>query len=150
MGVSSSSELTAGSASRRLTIGNVGFGRLYMHGHPRQIVGLPVEATTKSGQKPSWTLPIAWACSDIRAPRLRIRSADLDPGYGSPMWLWGNGQYGSPPSVLRLSHAYRHFRPFRKKKDMFLFTNPSARAGYDTRSIFKRSLTGFNSEFSFS
>ena len=33
---------------------------------------------------------------------------------------------------------------------MVLFTNPSARAGYDTRSIFKRSLTGFNSEFSFS
>ena len=31
-----------------------------------------------------------------------------------------------------------------------IFTNPSARAGYDTRSIFKRSLTGFNSEFSFS
>ena len=31
-----------------------------------------------------------------------------------------------------------------------LFTNPSARAGYDTRLIFKRSLTGFNSEFSFS
>ena len=29
------------------------------------------------------------------------------------------------------------------------FTNPSARAGYDTRSIFKQSLTGFNSEFSF-
>ena len=31
-----------------------------------------------------------------------------------------------------------------------LFTNASARAGYDTRSIFKRSLTGLNSEFSFS
>ena len=31
-----------------------------------------------------------------------------------------------------------------------LFTNPSARAGYVTRSIFKRSLTGLNSEFSFS
>ena len=28
--------------------------------------------------------------------------------------------------------------------------NPSARAGYDTRSIFKRSLTSLNSEFSFS
>ena len=28
--------------------------------------------------------------------------------------------------------------------------NPSARAGYDTRSIFKRCLTGLNSEFSFS
>ena len=34
--------------------------------------------------------------------------------------------------------------------EIILFTNPSARAGYDTRSIFKRSLTGFNSEFSFS
>ena len=31
-----------------------------------------------------------------------------------------------------------------------LFTNPSARTGYDTRSIFKRSLTGLNTEFSFS
>ena len=31
-----------------------------------------------------------------------------------------------------------------------LFTNPSVRVGYDTRSIFMRSLTGFNSEFSFS
>ena len=28
--------------------------------------------------------------------------------------------------------------------------NPSARVGYDTRSIFKRSLMGLNSEFSFS
>ena len=35
-------------------------------------------------------------------------------------------------------------------KSMILFTNPSTRAGYDTRSIFKRSLTGLNSEFSFS
>ena len=33
---------------------------------------------------------------------------------------------------------------------LILFTNPSARAGYNTRSIFKRSLTGLNSEFSFS
>ena len=31
-----------------------------------------------------------------------------------------------------------------------IFTNPSARAGFDTRSIFKRILTGLNSEFSFS
>ena len=31
-----------------------------------------------------------------------------------------------------------------------IFTNPSAWAGYDTRSIFKRSLTDLNSEFSFS
>ena len=32
---------------------------------------------------------------------------------------------------------------------LFIFTKPSARAGYDTRSIFKRSLTGLNSDFSF-
>ena len=36
-----------------------------------------------------------------------------------------------------------------RSKCMILFTQP-LRAGYDTRSIFKRSLTGFNSEFSFS
>ena len=30
----------------------------------------------------------------------------------------------------------------------FIFTNPSTRAGYGTRSFFKRSLTGLNSEFS--
>ena len=33
---------------------------------------------------------------------------------------------------------------------LILFTHPSARAGYDTRSVFKRSLTGLNSQFSFS
>ena len=32
---------------------------------------------------------------------------------------------------------------------IYIFTNPSARAGYDTRSIFMRSWTGLNSEFSF-
>ena len=35
-------------------------------------------------------------------------------------------------------------------KILIIFTNPSALAGYDTRSIFKRSLIGLNSEFSFS
>ena len=33
---------------------------------------------------------------------------------------------------------------------MIIFTDPSARAGYDTRSIFKRIFTGLDSEFSFS
>ena len=32
---------------------------------------------------------------------------------------------------------------------LYIFTNRVARAGYDTRSIFKRSLTSLNSEFSF-
>ena len=34
--------------------------------------------------------------------------------------------------------------------DIIIFTNPSTRAGYETRSIFKQSLTDFNSELSFS
>ena len=33
---------------------------------------------------------------------------------------------------------------------IYIYTNSSAQAGYDTRSIFKWSLTGLNSEFSFS
>ena len=37
-----------------------------------------------------------------------------------------------------------------KSDCVIIFTNPSARAGYDTRSVFKRSLTGLNSECSFS
>ena len=37
-----------------------------------------------------------------------------------------------------------------KNLDTSIFINPSTRAEYDTRSIFKRSLAGFNSEFSFS
>ena len=36
------------------------------------------------------------------------------------------------------------------RSEMNLFANPFARAGYDTRSIFKQSSTGLNSEFSFS
>ena len=36
------------------------------------------------------------------------------------------------------------------KSSLSYLPNPSARARYDTRSIFKRSLAGLNSEFSFS
>ena len=37
-----------------------------------------------------------------------------------------------------------------RSRVLSIFTNPSARTGYDTRSIFKWSLTSVNSEFSFS
>ena len=33
---------------------------------------------------------------------------------------------------------------------IYIYTKPTAWAGYDTRSIFKRSLTDLNLEFSFS
>ena len=52
---------------------------------------------------------------------------------------------------LSLSHTHTYICiGFSAYIIMILFTNPSARAGYNTRSIFKRSLTGLNSEFSFS
>ena len=41
-------------------------------------------------------------------------------------------------------------RNLRQEMYFIIFTNPSAWAGYDTRSILKRSLTGLSSEFSFS
>ena len=55
--------------------------------------------------------------------------------------------------VLPSSHMTSHrdlSHETGRKFGLILFTNPSARAGYDTRSIFKWSLTGLNSEFSFS
>ena len=36
------------------------------------------------------------------------------------------------------------------KPFLYVFTNPCAQAGYDTRPIFKQSLLGWNSEFFFS
>ena len=65
---------------------------------------------------------------------------------------------GSPPcKILRTILEVDQWRtstnrPKNKKTNehVYIFTNPSARAGYDTRLIFKRSLTGLNSEFSFS
>ena len=54
--------------------------------------------------------------------------------------------------ALRVVYKVKIFKKSEKlnKYLKVLFTNPSTRAGYDTRSIFKRSLTGLNSEFSFS
>ena len=43
-----------------------------------------------------------------------------------------------------------YIRNYKPDISIIIFTNPSARAGYDTRSIFQQSLTGLNSEFSFS
>ena len=51
-------------------------------------------------------------------------------------------------NLLCSSMAY--YRGSRLFQRVFIFTNPSARAGYDTRPIFKRNLTGLNLEFSFS
>ena len=54
-------------------------------------------------------------------------------------------------TLKKVKELKKHEKKKKKKKtDVILFTNPSARAGYDTKSIFKRSLTDLISEFSFS
>ena len=49
-----------------------------------------------------------------------------------------------------LSFNSQYNSSIKKKKSTPIFTNPSGRAGHDTKSIFKQNLTGLNSGFSFS
>ena len=61
---------------------------------------------------------------------------------------WGAGGIG-----LHVNADKTEFMCFNQRGNIStlnIFTNPSARAGYDTRSFLKRSLAGLNSEFSFS
>ena len=55
-------------------------------------------------------------------------------------------------SISEKSNCFMIFtQPLRSGRIcIYIFTTHPALAGYDTRSIFKRSLTGLNSEFSFS
>ena len=62
-------------------------------------------------------------------------------------WIIPNGDNLSVPSYIYPSIYVMLFTSI--YPSMYL-PNPSTQAGYDTRSIFKRSLTGLNSEFSFS
>ena len=71
--------------------------------------------------------------------RWRERLREIRAG-SATSWWWMAYQ---PSWVIKYqSHPCRRI--------VIIFTNPYARAGYDTRSIFKRSLTGLNSKFSFS
>ena len=53
----------------------------------------------------------------------------------SRIWIW----------IARFISSHEHLYYL-----LYIFTNPSTQAGYDITSIFKRSLAGLNSEFSFS
>ena len=57
---------------------------------------------------------------------------------------------GRHNSFLRIAPLYFWYSPVLYIYKIIIFTNPTARVGYDTRSIFKWSLMGLNSEFSFS
>ena len=65
---------------------------------------------------------------------------------GIRIWFkvgWLVGRFCCIFNVQLQSFLYKHTFYL----TLIIFTNPSARAGYDTRSIFKRSLTGLISEF---
>ena len=64
--------------------------------------------------------------------------------YKLPLEIW-DGIYFLPCAGQKNNHLHNEFRNY-----LSYLPNPSARAGYDTRSIFKWSLTGLNSEYSFS
>ena len=57
----------------------------------------------------------------------------------------GPGEQGSIPSrvISKTQKLVLDANLLSTQHYKVLFTNPSTRAGYDTRSIFKRSLTGF-------
>ena len=89
-----------------------------------------------------------WLCHDTDTQHINIAELNI-PLKCIDLSLWWKAK------VLHLVtdsiHTYHWINKIlRGKLWKVLFTNPSARAGYDTRSIFKRSLTGLNSEFSFS
>ena len=57
------------------------------------------------------------------------------------------------PEAMNVREKWREVRDIRASGTTWWWSylpNPSARVGYDTRSTFKRSLAGLNSEFSFS
>ncbi len=62
--------------------------------------------------------------------------------------VWETGVQSQVESYQRLKKRYL-ISPC-LTLSIIIFTNPSAQAGYDTRSIFKQSLTGLNIVFSFS
>ena len=82
------------------------------------------------------------------APVFNIITVGMVTFRQSPCWY-----YPWADIILSISSDTQHLWTwwhFGEHTGLIIFTNPSARAGYDTRSIFKWTLTGLNSEFSFS
>ena len=109
----------------------------------------------QDGPKTVWSIPYGSVASffpSLKQNFIAYRSSKMS---SRPDWIfeihqaWQSGfswvHYNSccswlfEPEIIKIGQS----------SHMILFTNPSARAGYDTRSIFKQSLTGLNSEFSF-
>ena len=84
-----------------------------------------------------------------------MRRWGCSPGYlGNKKFLfiaiYLNSSLTRKNSTYRTVWLYKLCTNTWLRLSLIIFTNPSARAGYDSKSIFKRSLTGLNSQFSFS
>ena len=81
----------------------------------------------------------AWFGSENADPMLLEEETDTSPPGSVYLFL--------PPTTQDLTQGQwpecRFIVGVKGGGSRVLFTNPSARAGYDTRSVFKRSLTGF-------
>ena len=83
----------------------------------------------------------SWRCKSSQHRKIMCLSPHVELPLNSKCFV------PEPISCFRIMFIYMFMNIL---WTLCIFTNPSARAGYDTRSIFKRSLTGLNSEFSFS
>ena len=81
--------------------------------------------------------PVGWGCKIHRLHHCReVKLPHVCPAYDTKQ---SNGKASIMLKLCRMRCVFLLYLP-----------NPSVRAGYGTSSIFKRSLTGLNSEFSFS
>ena len=85
-----------------------------------------------------------------RGPIIRDGRYRWMPTSTTCCWWWWWGCEWSLQKTAKSLKQRRLYSDNFASVNIYIFTNPSAQAGYDTRSIFKRSLTGLNSEFSFS
>ena len=89
---------------------------------------------------------------ELESPSTFLSTSTVTPrccsrvGTSESFWV----TYSNVRSVKQLQANLLAIRQSVLRSSSILFTNPSGRAGYDSRSIFKRSLTGLNLEFSFS
>ena len=81
-------------------------------------------------------------------------SAEMQSVHFAPPADWAKSTFSCNQrflsNYLGFAEIFHSCRMNLKTSCYIYLPNPSARAGYDTRSIFKWSLTGLNSEFSFS
>ena len=92
--------------------------------------------------------PYGWR---VRGLAWRLSQPSFNPGYGKLICLATLMSSNRTKQICLWMSIYIYIYIYILSSiDIYVFTNLSVQAGYDTRSIFKRSLTGLNLEFCFS